>query len=804
VPGEFQTRIFDAPREALPDDRKPRIIELLGLGRQANVPPSVHPETGQRRQWFSPDGRVLDRPGEPAQVDPDDLLAACGRLAAAALLAVLWPRGQRQDVALALAGWLLRAGWQTEDVEGFLAEVCRVAGDEELKKRLQTGEYTRRRLEAARPATGFPRLRELLGPAVADRLAEWLNVSARDPEAEAGGRGGAGGSYFTAAGGTFWAKPTREGPVPVQLANFTAAVLAVVTLDDGAEQVTEFEVEAVLEGRRRRGRVPAGKFSNLGWALELLGPKAVIAPGQSLRDHLRAAIQILSPEPAERRIFAHTGWRTLGNVTVFLHAGGALGPDGPVPGVEVELPEELSGFSLPAPPSGPELQRAVRTVLGLLELAPARITGPLLAAPFTAPLLDCDFAIHLAGPTGVFKTELAALVQQFFGPGLDARHLPASWASTANALEDLAFRAKDVVLVVDDFAPTGPAWIVAQLHREADRLLRAAGNRLGRLRMRSDATLRPARPPRGLIVSTGEDIPRGQSLRARLWVVEVSPGEVSAGALSRAQIEAAAGTYASALAGFLAWLAADLEGRRAGARARAQRLRDEARSTPHPRTPDIAGKLGAGLRLFLQFAVEVGALSPAGAEEAFRRAWDGILEGMAGQAAAQEAQEPARRFIELLGSAVASGEAHLASPDGDSPINPAAWGWREVTVGTGGYERTEWRPMGRRVGWVDGGDVYLDPDAALRAAQEMARASGDGLAIGVVTLGRRLREAGILRSADLGGHTTVRRVVEGRLGRVWVLPGEILLSGYPTNKAVNPVNPNNGNPGEAKLVEEEW
>ena len=41
--------------------------------------------------------------------------------------------------------------------------------------------------------------------------------------------------------------------------------------------------------------------------------------------------------------------------------------------------------------------------------------------------------------------------------GLDARHLPASWAATPNALEGLAFLAKDAVLVVDDFNPTGAA-----------------------------------------------------------------------------------------------------------------------------------------------------------------------------------------------------------------------------------------------------------------------------------------------------------------------------------------------------------
>src|SRR5205807_5268138 len=104
--------------------------------------------------------------------------------------------------------------------------------------------------------------------------------------------------------------------------------------------------------------------------------------------------------------------------------------------------------------------------------------------------------------------------------------LPANWSSTGNALEAQAFTAKDALLVVDDFAPQGSAADVQRYHREADRLLRGQGNGAGRQRMKADATLRPAKPPRGLVLSTGEDTPRGQSLRARMLVVEVSPGDL--------------------------------------------------------------------------------------------------------------------------------------------------------------------------------------------------------------------------------------------------------------------------------------
>src|SRR5260370_42080221 len=105
-------------------------------------------------------------------------------------------------------------------------------------------------------------------------------------------------------------------------------------------------------------------------------------------------------------------------------------------------------------------------------------------------------------------------------------HLPGAWSSTGNALEALAFQAKDTLFVIDDFAPQGSGTDVSRYHAAADRVFRAAGNHSGRGRLDSTAKLREPKPPRGLILSTGEDIPRGHSVRARLWILEVSKGAI--------------------------------------------------------------------------------------------------------------------------------------------------------------------------------------------------------------------------------------------------------------------------------------
>jgi hypothetical protein len=155
------------------------------------------------------------------------------------------------------------------------------------------------------------------------------------------------------------------------------------------------------------------------------------------------------------------------------------------------------------------------------------------------------------GRSGAGKSELAELAQQHFGAGLDARHQPANWSSTANATEVLAFAAADALLDFDDYSPAGGAADV-KLQAAADRIIRGQGNHAGRSRMTAGAEVRAGKPPRGMALITGEDLPDGSSLRARLWTVEVAADSVSFGPFGRlteCQREAASGLYAEAWPG---------------------------------------------------------------------------------------------------------------------------------------------------------------------------------------------------------------------------------------------------------------
>ena len=360
--------------------------------------------------------------------------------------------------------------------------------------------------------------------------------------------------YRATPGGLIWDKPTQNGSVPTPLTNFTARITADVSEDDGAEVRRYFGIEARLGERAVCFDVPAPKFAGMTWATEHLGASAILYPGFSLKDHTRTAVQLLSEDIAERTIFTHTGWRRVDGIWHYLHGGGAIGPDGAAEGIEVRLDEALSLYRLPAPPEDEDINVAIRASLRTWEVAPDGLVIPQHAAVFRTAMGETDHSVHTVGPTGVAKSELAALCLQHFGAGLDARHL-LSWESTENAIEAQAFTLKNALVVLDDFAPNGTPNDVQRWHKKADRVMRAKGNAAGRARMAADLTMRTTKPPRALILSNGEDTPRGQSLRARMLVLEHGEGDVDWEKLSECQRDAEEGLYAQTMAGFISWLA---------------------------------------------------------------------------------------------------------------------------------------------------------------------------------------------------------------------------------------------------------
>jgi hypothetical protein len=268
------------------------------------------------------------------------------------------------------------------------------------------------------------------------------------------------------------------------------------------------------------------------------------------------------------------------------------------------------------------------------------------------------------------------------------------------------------------------------------------------------------------MLSTGEDVPRGHSVQARVLLVEVPVGAISEQGLTDCQDDAAQDLYAEAMAGFLHWLAPRYD----DARKTLPKMIAEWRSTlyreGHRRTPEIIANLLVGLHYFTEFAVSIGAMTEEERGAMARRGRTVLMELMPTQAEHHGEEEPVTRFRSLLRAALVRGEAHVAFwDDGSQPAldecMPLGWQKRCTGVDEDNCEKYSFVPQGKLVGWVDNDALFLDPESAYTAAQGLATRQRQPLGVSKRMLWRHLDEAGLLKAKSPGRGSFYRQRVEG-------------------------------------------
>ena len=408
-----------------------------------------------------------------------------------------------------------------------------------------------------------------------------------------------------------------------------------------------------------------------------------------------------------------------------------------------------------ADPLGDALAIRLGRALGHDRCLRARL--PLVASVFLAPLasiLEPDFTLWMHGLTGSLKSELATLAERHFGD-FSRKSLPCSWTSTDNAIEHRLAMLKDVLVVIDDYAPHGDARAEADQARKAQRVLRNVGNRAARGRMRSDLTGRPDRPPRGLPLCTGEMLPPGASILARLVQVEVDRDRLNLPAVTAMQENG--GRLAHSMRGFIEWLAPQYEELQVSLPAAREEMRRELQiRSGHLRQPEAMANLYIGLDLFSQFAESAGALDATHAQQLRD---EGILtfESLAARVRKHLTEiDPAERFVEVLTTLIHQGRVRLLDKTSDR------------------YPRVEDAEV---IGWSHGDRVLLLSGAAYRRVAIFFRDLGEHWNPGARDLYQALRKKEYVIPTD-----SERPDVQWRVG-----PDGQRVRGWPLAPGVLPV-----------------
>lgn len=575
-----------------------------------------------------------------------------------------------------------------------------------------------------------------------------------------------------------------EDQQAIPLANFTAQIVRETRTIDGIKTETMLTIHGWQAGEKVNPNIEpkpivlpevvidASEYAQFAWVMRIWGTRCVIYPGGSVKADLGTAIQ-LDSKPEVREIFGTMGWqKNQKGKKMYLHAGGGIKADGNDSNVKVSLPPELARFNLSDKEEGTFALEAFAATIQLLEIAPKQIMWPLWAATYAPILGPCDFAVHLTGRSGTYKSEITSLMQAHYGGTIDARHLPASWSSTANALEAQAHFAANAIMVVDDFVPVGTSYQVKSYQTNADRLIRGQGNQAGRARLSDAASFKSAYYPRGLIMSTGEDTPEGHSVRARMLILELSPGDVNVAQLT--QCQKMRGQLPIVMAEFIQdaceTVAPDIDAN--GVRmnpdvlGRIGEIRDALISIGHSRTPTMLARLLATVEVVMEWACEKGFMDEAQRDAMVEDGRDAIMTAGMQQASYLESADPVAILLNGIRQSLMSQKSHVRSMSGGVPTSPEQLGW--IAVNMSG-EQTKYKAGGVTIGWIDWDEdtINFEADLAYAAAKKEA---GQELTITKGTAWKRLKDGGHLVRTDAGRQrNTVRITADGHTRNVLVM-----------------------------------
>jgi hypothetical protein len=498
------------------------------------------------------------------------------------------------------------------------------------------------------------------------------------------------GQYTIVNGAFHRVVHTREGEeLELPLCNFTARIIDDIFKDNGAAIHRFLKIQGRVNGSQLPViTIPEAQFDNMKWVRKEWGFKTQLEQAKSTSDHLVNAISKSSGKVPERTIFTHTGWRDIGGKMVYLTAGGAIG----LPGIEVELPPRLARYRLPQPDGDPK--EAIEKSLDILLIADNSVTVPTFILPYLAVLNifeEISFSAFYTGRSGSLKSVITALALSHFG-NFTHKTLPVNWMGTRTELEKLSFLAKDILFAIDDYAPPADSRDARELNKTVEYILRAFANRQGKVRSNADMSSQETFYPRGLHVTSGEQLPPpGVSRSARILPIPVKiddfydDGEQNYDALTRAQQDAK--LYPLAMAHYIKWIQDNWQRIEKTFHEYYEKYRLQApKKGVHLRLVESVALMQTGYCIALQFACEKGALKDSARDNMLDEGWD-ILAGLLNRQNIQlTSEKPGVRFIEVLQSLLASGRAAFRTRNDAGEWAPALTiagqsqiGWEDIS-----------------------------------------------------------------------------------------------------------------------------
>lgn len=446
-----------------------------------------------------------------------------------------------------------------------------------------------------------------------------------------------------------------------------------------------------------------------------------------------------SDNVSHRYIYKNLGWSERFNKPFYVHEGGVIGRDGLDGNLYSEIGEPFSKYNLSLPETDMYLKEAFTFVKDFINVAPENVTYPLLAAVGLAPvnhLVKNRTSLFVVGPRQSMKTTLASLAQSFFGTAFDGKSQMVDFTSTDNSIEVIMNKARNCLLVIDDFNKNNKN--SAKVAGVLERLIRSVGNSCAKQRMATNGKLQSSNPPMCVPVITGEELPEGESTIARTLVTNIVSSDVDVNKLSILQEQSKSGIPVVIMHHYIKWIAENMENLPNKLKKVHVYFRDKFNVQANQRRlADNVADFMTGIYCFMLFAREQGIVNTSEFNKHITQAFTALRHSAKRTEIAIDRDNIGKRFLYALNDGIKE---------------------KTVALAKIGRQQDSSLPV---IGWYDDNSVYLFPQKAHGMVKNHAQSS---LCIELDTMiktWKSLNQYGLLASKKGHGTLTDRKTVNG-------------------------------------------
>lgn len=392
---------------------------------------------------------------------------------------------------------------------------------------------------------------------------------------------------------------------------------------------------------------------------------------------MREVVEAIGRESVEAKtVYAHTGFIEQNGKKVFLYHGGNIGAD-----ENDEVETDLTDYNIQQycfTNKEFEIKEALKTEYSLLELGDLKVIIPMLATTFLSPLFSMlqeegiliNYLLLVVGKTGTYKSSSAALMLSHFG-NFEINKMPLSFRATYCGIEQVAFSAKDVLLVVDDYKPET---METDQEKIMENILGLWGDRQNRIKMNSKGGLHQKYSARGLGMVTAERPPKfSQSRLARAMTIYTQEGSINFEKLK--EIHAKKEQLAFTMKHYIKWVITNEENIRKTAMElqNMYSLKTE-KLKVHPRIKQNIIVMMIGFTMWLDFLLENKIIDSKKKEQLQDEAYSILQEVGVNQESDVEDEDPAKVFFKTIGQLQIANKVYFVDYKTGRPVNDISFG----------------------------------------------------------------------------------------------------------------------------------